>query len=122
MARQDPYIDITIDAEGNIISEVHGVLGPGCEGLVDWVKDLGTVEVDRKTGPRSGARSGRPHQGTGRRLVDPAEARESVRGSPLPEPNQGHRLPTPGRIGPVSALAEEDLIPEQDQSIITQED
>jgi hypothetical protein len=49
MAGQTPYIDITIDEEGNIISEVHGVLGPGCEGLVDWVKDLGTVEADRKT-------------------------------------------------------------------------
>jgi len=43
------YIDIEIDAGGNITSEVHGVLGPGCEGLADWVKDLGVVTVDRKT-------------------------------------------------------------------------
>ena len=48
-SKPQAYIDIEIDEEGNITSEVHGVLGPGCEDLADWVKDLGTVLVDRKT-------------------------------------------------------------------------
>ena len=42
-------IQIKITPEGVIKSEIHGVAGPGCEGLGNWLADLGTVEEDRPT-------------------------------------------------------------------------
>lgn len=43
------YIEITIDEDGQIESEVHGVLGPDCERLVDWLDELGHVAETRRT-------------------------------------------------------------------------
>jgi len=43
------YIEIVINVDGEIVSEVKGVLGPDCEGLADWLKELGAVTEDRKT-------------------------------------------------------------------------
>lgn len=45
----DKFLEIVIDADGNITSEVHGVLGPDCEDLAEWVKGLGVVTEDRRT-------------------------------------------------------------------------
>lgn len=39
------YVEVTISNEGEIESEVHGVMGPECEQLVGWIEELGeTVE------------------------------------------------------------------------------
>jgi len=43
------YVEITINEEGQIESEVHGVLGPECEQLVDWLEDLGETVEHRRT-------------------------------------------------------------------------
>jgi len=40
---QQEYVEITINEEGEIVSEVKGVLGPDCEKLVGWLKELGNV-------------------------------------------------------------------------------
>jgi len=48
MAEQK-YIEIVINADGEIESEVKGVLGPDCEGLADWIEELGTVTEHRHT-------------------------------------------------------------------------
>jgi len=44
-----PYIDITISEQGEIESEVQGILGPDCEGLTDFLDELGDVVEHRKT-------------------------------------------------------------------------
>jgi len=43
------FIEITINEEGEIESEVKGVLGPDCEGLADWLAELGDVVEHRRT-------------------------------------------------------------------------
>jgi hypothetical protein len=58
---QNHTIEITINEEGEIESEVKGVLGPDCEGLSDWLEELGdTVEhhhtPDYRRQQRVGAR------------------------------------------------------------------
>lgn len=42
-------INITIDEEANLHSEVEGVAGPACEGLTKWLERLGKVLEHRKT-------------------------------------------------------------------------
>jgi hypothetical protein len=43
------FIEIAINDEGEIESEVKGVLGPDCEGLADWLEELGDVVEHRRT-------------------------------------------------------------------------
>jgi len=43
------YIDVTISETGEIESEVHGVMGPECEQLVDWIEELGETVEHRRT-------------------------------------------------------------------------
>jgi hypothetical protein len=43
------YVEVTISETGEIESEVHGVMGPGCEELVGWIEELGDVEEHRRT-------------------------------------------------------------------------
>ena len=45
---QNHIIEIKINAEGEIESEVEGILGPDCEGLTEWLEELGeTIEHHR---------------------------------------------------------------------------
>jgi len=48
MAR-DFVINVEIDEDGNITSEVDGIKGPSCEGLMDFLKSIGNVVDDKKT-------------------------------------------------------------------------
>jgi len=63
----EQFIEIEINEDGEIISEVHGVLGPDCEGLAHFLKDLGTVVEDRRTPDynRQQARTNRVRVGAG---------------------------------------------------------
>ena len=45
----DEFVEVTISTDGTIESEVHGVLGPDCSALVDWMEDLGQVIEHRRT-------------------------------------------------------------------------
>ena len=65
---QEQYIDIEITEDGEIVSEVVGVLGPDCEGLAHFLKDLGVVVEDRRTPDytRQQARTNRVRAGAGR--------------------------------------------------------
>lgn len=49
MARQEEYVEIVISEDGTIESEVHGVLGPDCEALIEWIEELGEVVEHRRT-------------------------------------------------------------------------
>ncbi len=42
-------IEITIEEDGTIKSEVRGVEGPGCQGFSDWLTDLGNLVEETKT-------------------------------------------------------------------------
>ncbi len=42
-------IEIVITEEGKILGEVEDVLGPDCEGLLDFLKELGDVEEQQRT-------------------------------------------------------------------------
>lgn len=47
---KNPHIiEIVIDKNGKITSEVKGVLGADCSALTKWLDELGVVEVDSKT-------------------------------------------------------------------------
>jgi hypothetical protein len=43
------YIEIEITEEGEIVSEVKGVLGADCEGLTDFLDEMGEVVEHRRT-------------------------------------------------------------------------
>lgn len=43
------YVEVTITEDGQIESEVHGVMGPGCAELVDWIEELGETVEHRRT-------------------------------------------------------------------------
>jgi len=43
------YVEVVISEEGEIESEVHGVLGPECEELVGWLEELGETVEHRRT-------------------------------------------------------------------------
>jgi hypothetical protein len=48
--RRETYtIEVTIRPDGQIESEVKGVCGPECEGLTEWMEDIGTVTEHRST-------------------------------------------------------------------------
>lgn len=42
-------IEIEIDEDGKITSEVKGIAGADCSTLTQWLDELGLVEVDSKT-------------------------------------------------------------------------
>ncbi len=42
-------IEIEIDEKGNIQSTLKGIEGPGCDGICDWLDELGEVTEDLKT-------------------------------------------------------------------------
>lgn len=42
-------IEITIDADGNVTGEVHGISGPQCGPISKWLDSLGDVVEDRNT-------------------------------------------------------------------------
>jgi hypothetical protein len=42
-------IEITITPEGDLKGELRGIEGAGCEKLLDWLAELGTTTVDRRT-------------------------------------------------------------------------
>ena len=64
---QQEYVEITINEEGEIVSEVKGVLGPDCEKLVGWLKELGNVVEHHHTPDyrRSQTTTRRQHAGRG---------------------------------------------------------
>jgi len=45
----EKYIEVVINADGEIESEAKGVLGPDCEGLANWLEELGDVVEHRHT-------------------------------------------------------------------------
>jgi hypothetical protein len=63
------YVEVTISDDGQIESEAHGVMGPGCEELVNWLKDLGETVEHRRTPDyhRRQRRGTRAHVRTGGR-------------------------------------------------------
>lgn len=42
-------IEIVIDEDGKLSTEVRGIEGQECTDITKWLDDLGTVEVDKKT-------------------------------------------------------------------------
>jgi len=58
-------IEITITEDGEIQSKVKGVLGPDCEGILDFLEELGDVVEHRRTSDYYR----RQTTGTGRRLT-----------------------------------------------------
>jgi hypothetical protein len=42
-------IEIIITEDGQIQGEVDGVLGPDCEGMLDFLKDLGAINEEGRT-------------------------------------------------------------------------
>ena len=42
-------IEVAIDAEGEIETEVKGITGPGCEEATKWLEELGEVKEHRHT-------------------------------------------------------------------------
>lgn len=42
-------IEIIITPEGEIQSTVKGIAGPSCEGVTEWLKELGQVIDDKNT-------------------------------------------------------------------------
>ena len=47
--KQPHTIEIVIETNGQITSEVRGVAGADCSTLTKWLDKLGVVEVDEKT-------------------------------------------------------------------------
>lgn len=43
------FIEITIGSDGAVESEVHGVMGPDCAKLVDWLDEVGEIVEDKRT-------------------------------------------------------------------------
>lgn len=60
------YVEVSISEDGQIESEVHGVMGPECEALVDWLEELGETIEHRRT-PDYHRRQGRGQRATLRR-------------------------------------------------------
>jgi len=42
-------IILTLQPDGTMKAKVEGITGPGCQGVTDWLHDLGEVVEDRKT-------------------------------------------------------------------------
>lgn len=46
---QDHTITVTVDEEGNFLFEVKGIKGDSCQGLSQWLRDMGDVVSEDKT-------------------------------------------------------------------------
>lgn len=42
-------ITFFVDEDGNLVAEVNGIQGSGCDGLLDILKELGVVQSEQDT-------------------------------------------------------------------------